>query len=381
MTNVYNRGRKRTKLNKSSTTQISKKILPLMIAAVLSVSLAGVTIAAEDFGCACHSDISENFTTSLHYTGAGMMGEYERYAAGHFGIDMNEYYSKWNCSKCHASSCEKCHEGKHDAFKEITIDTCDKCHFKKQTATFIGDMPAHKKKGPHADIHYEKGLTCMDCHNAEELHGDGTQYSSQLEAVTTKCEDCHNSPGKTVKDMPVTQYSTNIVSHKMHEDELDCTACHSGWALTCNNCHMDTREGTQPVSDEFYLGVAADGKIKPFIKMEAMYDDASHMGYGEWFSHTVTDDAKDCAFCHENSDVLCEGCEGQMLGEGGSLIPQETIDKVLAVKIPAAAATPAETPVATPAETPAATPTPPGFELIFAVVAIAVVVCLAKRRH
>jgi hypothetical protein len=68
-----------------------------------------------------------------------------------------------------------------------------------------------------------------------------------------------------------------------------------------------------------------------------------------------------------------------MLGEGGSFIPQDTIDKVLAVKIPAAAA--AATPAETPAATPAATPTPPGFELIFAVVAIAVVVCLAKRRH
>ena len=75
--------------------------------------------------------------------------------------------------------------------------------------------------------------------------------------------------------------------------------------------------------------------------------------------------------------MLCEGCEDQipltMLGLGGSFIPQETIDKVLAVEMPAA-------PTETPAETPAATPTP-GFELIFAVIAIAVVVLLAKRRH
>jgi hypothetical protein len=55
-----------TKLNKSNTTNISKKILPLMIAAVLSVSLAGITIAAEDFGCACHPDVTENFT-ALHW--------------------------------------------------------------------------------------------------------------------------------------------------------------------------------------------------------------------------------------------------------------------------------------------------------------------------
>ncbi len=49
MENVCNWVRKRTKLNESSTTAMSKKILPLVIAAVLSVSLVGIA-AAEDFG-------------------------------------------------------------------------------------------------------------------------------------------------------------------------------------------------------------------------------------------------------------------------------------------------------------------------------------------
>ncbi|HID19498.1 MAG TPA: hypothetical protein EYP28_00950 [Methanophagales archaeon] len=350
----------------------AKTILPLMIVAVLSVSLGCTAVAAaeEDFGgCEmCHSDIAENFVTSLHYTGAGMKDEYAKYAAKEFGIDMDEYYAQWNCSKCHATTCEKCHVGYEakmghgDQTQEITIDTCDQCHFKKQSATFIGDMPGHKTKGPAPDIHYTKGLTCTDCHNAVEMHGDGTQYESQLEVVTTKCEDCHKA--------------SDIMAHTIHGDKLDCTACHSGWALSCKNCHLDTRTGTQPVPDEFYLGVASDGKIKPFIKMEAICDNASHIGYGEWFSHTVTDEAKDCAFCHENPEVLCEGCEGEILGKGGSLMPQEMIDKVLAVDISAAAV---EIPAATPAETPTAKP--PGFELILAVIAIAVVVVLAKRRR
>ena len=142
--------------------------------------------------------------------------------------------------------------------------------------------------------------------------------------------------------MSVTQYSADIDAHKIHKDKLDCIACHSGWTLTCKNCHLDTRKGAKPVSDEFYLGKASDGKIKTFVKMEALYDNASHMGYGEWFSHTVTDKAKDCAFCHRNPEVLCEGCEGDILGKGGSFIPQETIKRVLAAPI----------------ETPAATPTP-----------------------
>ena len=65
--------------------------------------------------------------------------------------------------------------------------------------------------------------------------------------------------------------------------------------------------------------------------------------------------------------MLCEGCEGEILGKGGSFIPKETIEKVLAVEIPTAS--------------PIASPTPPGFVLVFAVIAIAVVVLLAKRRR
>ena len=367
---------------------IVKNVLVLLIAGVLSVSLACISIAEEattDFGgCEmCHSEIAENFVTSLHYTGAGMKGEYAKYAAKEFDIDMDEYYTKWNCAKCHAATCDKCHVGYEakmghgDQTQEITIDTCDTCHFKKQTATFVGDLPVHKSEGPHADIHYEKGLTCTDCHNAAELHGDGNTYASQLEAVTTTCEDCHNSPGKTVKGMAVTQYSTDVGAHSMHEDKLDCTACHTGWSLTCNNCHLDTRKGTQFATDEFYLGVASDGKIKPFIKMETAYDNATHTGYGAWFSHTVTDKAKDCAFCHENPEVFCEGCEGEILGEGGSFISQEKIDHLGEIF-----AAPAKT-EAPAAEAPAAEETPgsPGFGIIPALLGLFLVMFyLAKRR-
>ncbi|MEA1997885.1 MAG: multiheme c-type cytochrome, partial [Euryarchaeota archaeon] len=104
MKQIYNWGRKN-----------AKTILPLLIVAVLSVSLGctAVTAADEDFGgCEmCHSDIAETFSTTLHYTGAGMMNEYVRHSAEAFGIDMDEYYTKWNCSKCHITTCEKCHVG------------------------------------------------------------------------------------------------------------------------------------------------------------------------------------------------------------------------------------------------------------------------------
>ena len=148
-------------------------------------------MAAEDFGGMCHMEESKNFETSLHHTGAGMKNEYVERAAAEFVIDMDEYYEKWNCSKCHATGCEDCHGEYGAQFPHVGVDpstnmsTCDKCHYKKRTSIFIGETPAHGKipiKGdevPHpAGIHYQKGLTCTDCHTAEEMHGTGVEYST-----------------------------------------------------------------------------------------------------------------------------------------------------------------------------------------------------------
>jgi hypothetical protein len=42
-----------------------------------------------------------------------------------------------------------------------------------------------------ADIHHEKGLSCIDCHNSTELMGDGKIYSHKEEGVRVQCADCH----------------------------------------------------------------------------------------------------------------------------------------------------------------------------------------------
>ena len=186
----------------------AKKVLPLVVVTVLSISLgctAVAVVAAEDFGCACHFDISKYFETSLHHTGAGMKSEYAEEAAAEFGIDMGEYYEKWGCANCHASGCEDCHGTYGTQFPHTAIEdpstnmtTCDKCHFKKQTSTFVGETPNHNQipiEGPEvphpADIHYEKGLTCTDCHTADEMHGTGVEYSTMFQAVNISCDDCH----------------------------------------------------------------------------------------------------------------------------------------------------------------------------------------------
>ena len=98
---------------------------------------------------------------------------------------------------------------------------------------------------------------------------------------------------------------------------------------------MDTRNGTKPTADEFYLGVDKDGQITTFLKMEATIGNDTHVGFGEWYGHTATDKPHDCSFCHENEEVLLAGYSigngSQIIGEGGSLIDNETIERVIRI--------------------------------------------------
>jgi len=257
-------------------------------------------------------------------------------------------------------------------------DNCLNCHIKRPGANYVGKLAKMHKEGPYPDIHYEKGLDCMDCHSLSEIHGDGKIYPNERLAVQVRCEDCHRNPGKVVRGMNVTQYSNKSATHAIHEEELDCAACHSGWYQTCINCHLETKKTESSTTDEFHLAVGHEGKIVPFYRMSMIYNNITKVHWTERTPHTITlTNVKNCSFCHESKEVLCEGCEGKIMVEGGSFIPQETIDKIYGIAMPEK-----PTPTATPGTpAPAATPKPPGFELIFAVIAIAVVVLLAKRRH
>jgi hypothetical protein len=45
------------------------------------------------------------------------------------------------------------------------------------------------------DIHFEKGLHCIDCHFLQDTHGDGNIYSTNWDQIEIECEDCHGTLG------------------------------------------------------------------------------------------------------------------------------------------------------------------------------------------
>lgn len=53
------------------------------------------------------------------------------------------------------------------------------------------NVPVHLK-----DIHLERGMQCVDCHFAQDAHGDGNLYGETRNAVMIECIDCHGSVEK-----------------------------------------------------------------------------------------------------------------------------------------------------------------------------------------
>jgi hypothetical protein len=43
------------------------------------------------------------------------------------------------------------------------------------------------------DIHFERGMHCIDCHQLQDSHGDGHLYGTNHEVIEIECDDCHGS--------------------------------------------------------------------------------------------------------------------------------------------------------------------------------------------
>ncbi len=56
------------------------------------------------------------------------------------------------------------------------------------------DAPDKWQRAVHlASIHMEKGMQCVDCHFAQDAHGDGFLYGEASAAIEIQCVDCHGT--------------------------------------------------------------------------------------------------------------------------------------------------------------------------------------------
>ena len=163
-----------------------------------------------------------------------------------------------------------------------------------------------------ADVHFAKGMTCVDCHVAAEIMSDGAAHAHEGDAIRIACDDCHaagatptreyaqldgetqqiaamrrlNEPGRrfVVSQSGAAEYANVFLgpdgrprvalvesarilipkptaaacarSGSMHQ-RLTCEACHAAWAPQCITCHtsFDSRaDGFDYLSAKFVKG-------------------------------------------------------------------------------------------------------------------------------
>jgi hypothetical protein len=234
------------------------------------------------------------------------------------------------------------HPVKHQLTSRIPAERCVSCHNRggRIGTSFIGTMESdpygtpwtaqgekqpklHGKWYNHlsADIHYELGMDCIDCHTSQDLHGDGNIYSKKEQAVEITCPDCHGTPerhselvssegneltnvrsedGRFIltskfdgKDHVITQLKDLEDRNELplamdighHMEKLECYACHATWTTQCYGCHVkrddsqsqkDWLTGTETTGkwtesrsylrwEDPVLGINHRGKVSPYL--------------------------------------------------------------------------------------------------------------------
>ena len=185
------------------------------------------------------------------------------------------------------------HAAKHQITVAIPSSQCSRCHDSGPARyvgpQFIGKVPqtaALQGTRPEncltyaGDVHYQRGMDCIDCHSSRTIHGDGNIYSKAEEQVAIRCETCHGTLNqqatltdargdrpyqlsnrgrdvllttkisKTTKRIPqVAQLRESaalptamLIPAHMQDLEgrlhLECYGCHAQTATQCYGCHI-----------------------------------------------------------------------------------------------------------------------------------------------
>ena len=211
------------------------------------------------------------------------------------------------CSACHNSMAgidSKPREKRHpQIIRFVPMANCVKCHnrsgriglsyqgmFESEgygTPFIDGDFAPYQLDDGRfylpmkPDIHYAKGLICIDCHTQKEIMGDGNMKAHIEEQIEIKCVTCHrsqnelnslakkegilndNGQARDLSKRPISKInikklkngqiallgkkdnSDHILNPPLSEgcnsgahSRLTCQACHATWVPQCYGCHV-----------------------------------------------------------------------------------------------------------------------------------------------
>lgn len=110
-----------------------------------------------------------------------------------------------------------------ERYTGIPVETCTTCHNRGKrigvsyqglmesawgspyTEGGGGQLDLHSKHyiAMEADIHFQRGMLCQDCHTSLDVHGDGHLAGTNLAAVEIECSDCHGTPDAYPWELPL----------------------------------------------------------------------------------------------------------------------------------------------------------------------------------
>jgi hypothetical protein len=243
------------------------------------------------------------FQRSLHSTAKGMSYWYDKSNDGLESV-TGVPYSQLTCQGCHVASCDRCHLTKADGKVEYSTQTarkqemCLECHA-RETSILKIDRQANQ-----VDVHVAQGMTCMDCHTAREMHGDGVEYISMKQpgATDAGCERCHTPKPS--------------LSHTAHKGTVDCKACHDRHVVSCTNCHFETlvQQGKRvaiPVSGWVFL-MNLNGKVtSATVQSFVVKGKKTFLMFAPQHSHSVMAKGRTCKDCHA-TEVTRQAQDGKV---------------------------------------------------------------------
>jgi hypothetical protein len=231
------------------------------------------------------------YEKSLHFTNRGLEHWYSKENGGLERI-TGIPFSKLSCNGCHVRTCDTCHQKEVGGKSIYSLErakgetACEKCH-EVESRNFARKNPGDKM----ADVHFAKGMKCMDCHSACEIHGDGTSYDSMQApgAMDTRCEKCHTHLSK-------------CPSNAVHKGKLDCSACHVRDVPSCYNCHFDTKVNERksvsiPLKNMLFL-INRGGRVTMANLHTFVYQNRTMIVFAPAFSHLITREGRKCGDCH-----------------------------------------------------------------------------------
>ena len=187
----------------------------------------------------CHEEQVKTGSTSLHAT----LSTFPKVLRARAGDDQQNWDTvvdpgrKNHCTPCH-SSCGQCHvsrpnfakgglmKGHVFQKKPDMVNQCMACHGSRVGDEYTGDRGL-------GDAHLaKKGMDCMSCHPAGEMHASGEGLTSRYQLPQLpKCTGCHAS-----------EQLGKVAQHKDHAGKVQCQVCHSQDYVNCYSCHTGKDE-------------------------------------------------------------------------------------------------------------------------------------------